>query len=248
MTGYISPRAQVSSRALIAPTACIFGSSVVGDFARIDTNVLIGYPSPSEQMSLAEGLSADRPVRDYFAHLEESVASPTHIGPRCVVRSGSVLYSGVTLEADVDVAHNVHIREDSHLGRGTRVITGAQVMASVRIGAECRIAGTLCNRSSVGDASSMLGHLTHRFRIAVSGYIEDSPSVGDGVLVGREAAVVGGITVGDYAIVAAGAVVLESVPEATIWARNPAVRVGARGEAEVDELRDHVLRARAGGS
>jgi maltose O-acetyltransferase len=46
--------------------------------------------------------------------------------------------------------------------------------------------------------------------------------IGDNVWIGRSAIILPGVTIGDNAVVAAGAVVTKDVPDATLVAGNPA--------------------------
>ncbi len=52
--------------------------------------------------------------------------------------------------------------------------------------------------------------------------------IGRGVFIGSGARIVGSVTVGDNALIAAGAVVLSDVPEGTVMAGNPARKIGRR--------------------
>ncbi|MEV1249093.1 acyltransferase [Nonomuraea sp. NPDC050022] len=168
--------------------------------------------------------------------IDQCVTSPTRIGPYSFIRSGTVIYSGSNLERAVDIAHNVQLREECSIGEKTRILTGTQIMAAAHVGRGCRLAGTVCNRSYIGHGASVLGHLMHRFKAGLPGYIEPSPRVGDGVLIGRESSVIGGVVVGDYAVIGAGAVVTRDIPTATIWAQNPAIQIGIRNSEEVSSL------------
>jgi len=239
--GFVSPRASVAASALISPAARVYGPAVIGDHVVVDANAVVGYPSPREQALLRERLAAGtNPVAAFDEVFDASVEVATTVGAHTFVRSGTVIYSGTQIGKSVDVAHNVHIREDCIVGRATMIVTGAHIMATVEIGRGCRIAGTICNRCQVGDGSSVLGHLMHNYRVAVAGHIEDSPRIGDGVLIGRESAVIGGVHVGDFSIVAAGAVVTQSIPPHTIWGRNPAEQIGARQPDEIDSLTQRI--------
>jgi UDP-2-acetamido-3-amino-2,3-dideoxy-glucuronate N-acetyltransferase len=237
----------VSRRALIAPSARLYGPVIVGDFAFLDAGVTVGYPSPNEQAVLKARMmtSGKAGFAASFDHLLDTcVNAPTYVGAHSILRSGTTIYSGSVLLESVDIAHNAQLRENCRLGRGTRVLTGAQLMAFVNVGHGCRIAGTLCSRSQVGHGTSMLGHLTHRYRMPVSGQNEPSPRMGDGVVVGRESAIVGDVDIGDFAIVGAGAVVTRSVPSGTLWAHNPAIQIGLRSEEEIEQLEQAVAAAK----
>ncbi|MGY1740213.1 hypothetical protein ACI8AI_05650 [Blastococcus sp. SYSU D01050] len=61
-----------------------------------------------------------------------------------------------------------------------------------------------------------------------------APTIGDGVVFGASALVIGDVTVGSHAVVAAGAVVINDVPPGAVVAGNPAV-VKRRSLAEEDD-------------
>ena len=55
--------------------------------------------------------------------------------------------------------------------------------------------------------------------------LEILPVIGDNVLIGANATVLGNITIGNNSIIGAGSVVLKDVPENTIVAGNPARQI-----------------------
>jgi UDP-3-O-[3-hydroxymyristoyl] glucosamine N-acyltransferase len=225
--GYVSERATVNANVIIAPNVQIFGKVFIGKNVIIEPNVIIGHLSPIEQANLKSSLESELFTQDsnYYATIDAFTKSETIIGEGTIIRSGSVIYSGSQINSNVDIAHNCLIRENCQIGRDTQIISGAQVMGSVVIGHGCRIAGTLANRTRVGNGSSMLGHVMHKFKVGVSGQIEIAPEIGKGVIIGRESAIVGDVKVGDFSIVGAGAVIIKSIPERTIWVGNPAKQV-----------------------
>ena len=79
----------------------------------------------------------------------------------------------------------------------------------------------------VGDNVSML----HSVTLGGTGKEEEDrhPKIGDGVLIGAGAKVLGNITVGCCSRIAAGSVVLKDIPEATTVAGVPARVVGKAG-------------------
>lgn len=236
--GFISARSLIAENVLIAPNAHIYGRVIIGLGVILEPNVTIGHPSPQEQTQLRTSIKTSKlpDGQTYDDLLDSFVLSETIIEEGTIIRSGTSVYSGTHIAKNGDIAHNCLIREDCDIGRDTQVITGAQIMASVKIGNGCRIAGTLANRTTVGTGSSMLGHAMHRFKIGVSGHIEFAPKIGKGVVIGRESAIVGGVEIGDYSIVGAGAVITKPVPEKTIWIGNPAKQVGVRHLEEYQEL------------
>jgi serine O-acetyltransferase len=95
----------------------------------------------------------------------------------------------------------------------------------------------------VGDNVSML----HSVTLGGTGKEEEDrhPKIGDGVLIGAGAKVLGNIRVGNCSRVAAGSVVLEEVPACTTVAGVPAKIVGEAGCAQPAMSMDHLLEFRS---
>jgi serine O-acetyltransferase len=91
----------------------------------------------------------------------------------------------------------------------------------------------------VGDDVSMLHAVTLGGTGAQRG--DRHPKIGKGVLLGAGAKVLGNITVGDYAKVASGSVVLKPVPAGCTVAGVPARLVNCPTEAAPARTMDHTL-------
>ncbi|MEM6636080.1 MAG: serine O-acetyltransferase [Pseudomonadota bacterium] len=91
----------------------------------------------------------------------------------------------------------------------------------------------------VGDNVSML----HSVTLGGTGKEDDDrhPKIGDGVLIGAGAKVLGNIRVGSCSRIAAGSVVLEEVPPMKTVAGVPAKIVGEAGCAQPSVLMDQIL-------
>lgn len=93
----------------------------------------------------------------------------------------------------------------------------------------------------VGDNVSML----HSVTLGGTGKEDDDrhPKIGDGVLIGAGAKVLGNITVGHCSRIAAGSVVLEAVPPMKTVAGIPAKIVGESGCSQPSMTMDHLFSA-----
>ncbi|NNU81918.1 serine O-acetyltransferase [Halovulum dunhuangense] len=95
----------------------------------------------------------------------------------------------------------------------------------------------------VGNNVSML----HSVTLGGTGKEDDErhPKIGDGVLIGAGAAVLGNIRVGNCSRIAAGSVVLAEVPPCKTVAGVPARIVGEAGCSEPSQMMDHLLKGEA---
>ena len=93
----------------------------------------------------------------------------------------------------------------------------------------------------VGDNVSML----HSVTLGGTGKEDDDrhPKIGDGVLIGAGAKILGNITVGNCSRVAAGSVVLQDIPACKTVAGVPAKIVGEAGCAEPSKSMDQLISA-----
>ena len=145
----------------------------------------------------------------------------TRVDPVCVgdgVRIGTfcLIEGGVQLAAAVEVDHYCRISYGSRIGTGTHVLYGAQIFDEVSVGENCVIAGELVDRTVVEDWVRFQGETAHLHTDVTGDWddtVEPSPTIRRGSVVGVGAILIGGITIGPRAYVAAGERVTCDVPE-----------------------------------
>ena len=74
----------------------------------------------------------------------------------------------------------------------------------------------------------MYGHTVHKYSVGVGGYTEIAPTIGNCVIVGREAVIVGNVNVEDFCLISSNSVLLESTIQYGLYAGNPAKLVRLR--------------------
>ena len=137
----------------------------------------------------------------------------------------------------VDLAYFVQMRTSEVFG--VDIHPGARIGKGIMIDHAHSI--VIGETAVVGDNVSML----HSVTLGGTGKeTEDRhPKIGNGVLIGAGAAVLGNIRVGDCSRVASGSVVLHEVPPCTTVAGVPAKIVGEAGCPEPSKSMDHLLGA-----
>ncbi len=135
------------------------------------------------------------------------------------------------------------IREKVEIGEGAVIMMGAVINIGAVIGP-----GTMIDMGAVLGGRATVGARCHIGAGAVlAGVVEPASAtpviVEDGVLVGANAVVIEGVHIGKNAVVAAGAVVIEDVPDNAVVAGSPARVIKMKDEktegktALVDALR-----------
>lgn len=146
----------------------------------------------------------------------DRVGRPTTVGARCEIRDFSVVAVEARIGADTVLDCYSWIDVAATLGRRVLITHRAHVEARASIGDDCVIAGLICERSVVGDRCRVFGDLLHRQLDPSRPWDapdsqEPAPTLRDDVFVGREASIIGDVTVGAGTYVCAGAVVTRDV-------------------------------------
>lgn len=214
---YISPYASIGENVLIGSSVNIFGNCIIGDNSIIESNVTIGHPSFLDLNRLEK-----TKFSSLFKYYESACGATTEISNNAVIRSNSVIYSGCKIGEKFDCGHNVVIRENCLFGDYVYLFVNTEFKRDVCVGNSCRIAGTLCDRTKIGNHTSMFGHTVHKYLIGEGGHKEEAPIIGDGVIIGREAVIIGDIEISNYTVIASNSVLTKSTPEFSIFAGVPA--------------------------
>lgn len=158
---------------------------------------------------------ADTTLRRFAIRKNVTVGSRFHVGP------GSVLWAprSLAIGNDVYVGKNVTIQVDGEIGDGVLIANLVGIVG--RTDHDQHDLGVSIRRSKwVGDFPDELSQRT---------------TIGSDVWLGYAAVVLSGVTIGDSAIIAAGAVVTSDMPANSVAAGTPARVIGRRfDEAELD--------------
>lgn len=121
---------------------------------------------------------------------------------------------GISVEHNFhcDLGYNIHVGRNFYAGFNCTILD----MAEVRIGDNCLIA------PNVGIYTT--GHDINPTDRHKKGYAKPI-TIGNNVWIGGHCVIIGGVTIGDNSIIAAGSVVTKEVPANTIFGGNPAKKL-----------------------
>lgn len=153
---------------------------------------------------------------------------PTIIGDNAIIRSHTVIYAGNRIGNDFQTGHHVLVREENEIGNQVSIGTSSVVEHHVKMGNNVRIhTQAFVPEMSILEDGAWIGPnavitnaaypLSANVKNELKGAI-----VRKNAKIGANATLLPGITVGENALVGAGAVVTKDVPPNKVVAGNPA--------------------------
>lgn len=155
-------------------------------------------------------------ANNYFVHPSSviddgaKIGSGTKIWHFCHIQSGAEIGENCSLGQNVNVSHNVRIGNGVKIQNNVSVYEGVELEDYVFCGPSCVFTNDVTPRA--------------RYPKGAAGY--KKTVVKHDASIGANATIVCGHTVGEYALIAAGAVVTKDVPAYALMAGIPAKRIG----------------------
>ena len=156
------------------------------------TTVFAGDASVGHCSKVGLGASSGEPVR---------IGKGVKIGAFCLIEGDVELGDGVEID------HYCRISWGVKIGANSRVLYGAQIYDEAVIGKNCIVSGEIVDRAVIGDNVTFQGEMAHTHADATGFWdetVEPSPKILNGSVVGVRALIIGGISVGPRAYIAAG--------------------------------------------
>jgi len=197
------------------PTRDITSKVILGANCQADEGVVLGYPT-GRKIPQTELI----------------------IGDHAQIRSGSVIYQGSSIGSHLTTGHNVVIREENRIGdhftlwSNAVVDYGCQIGHEVKIHANCYIAQftTIEDKAFLAPGVIVANDLHPGCRHSQD--CMTGPTIKEGAQIGVNATILPFITIGEYAVIGSGTVVVKDVPPRSVVVGNP-----GRVVRSVDDLK-----------
>jgi UDP-2-acetamido-3-amino-2,3-dideoxy-glucuronate N-acetyltransferase len=149
------------------------------------------------------------------------------------VHESSYVDDGAEVGAGTRIWHFSHVMRGAVIGEGCVLGQNVFVAAGARLGRRCRVQNNVSVYDGVvleddvfcGPGAVFTNVRNPRATVSRKGQFR-ATLVGRGATIGANATVVCGVAIGDWAFIAAGAVVTRDVPPHALVAGNPARRIG----------------------
>lgn len=175
--------------------------------------------------------------------LQRGVA-PAHGDARAFVHESSYVDDGAVIGDGTRIWHFSHVLRDARVGHDCNIGQNVMIGAGVVVGDRCKIQNNVSVYENVtledgvfcGPSCVFTNVINPRAEIERKDELRPT-SVGRGASIGANATIVCGNDIGEYAFIAAGAVVTETVPAHALIVGVPGRRVGwvSRAGHKLDE-------------
>jgi acetyltransferase-like isoleucine patch superfamily enzyme len=134
----------------------------------------------------------------------KNIGQGTNIWQNCVILKDAVIGK------NCNINYNVFIENDVLIGDNVTIKPGVQIWDGLRIGSNVFISP---NVTFTNDLTPRSKHHSKKFL---------TTRIMDGASIGANSTIIGGITIGKFAMIGAGSVVTKDIPKYTLWYGNPA--------------------------
>ena len=168
-----------------------------------------------ESVSSQAAMNFEQRAKSYFVHESSYVDEEVEIGAGTQIWHFSHILSGSRIGKNCNIGQNVVIGPDVAIGNGCKIQNNVSVYKGVTL------------EDGVFCGPSMVFTNVYNPRSAIRRMDELRPTLVErGASIGANATIICGITLGRYAFVGTGAVVLKDVPDYALMAGNPAKHKG----------------------
>lgn len=204
--------AQISKKSKIGLNVKIGAGAVINENVEIGDNSFIG-----------SFCIIGEPTLSYYKHPYTHSFKTTSIGKNSIIRSNSIIYEGVTIGNHFQSGHNCIIREDNLIGNHTSFGNYSELPGNSQLGNYVRIHSKvmLSERNIIEDYVWIFPHvvITNVKYSPISEFLVTR--IKEYALIYASAIILPGITIGENAIIGAGALVTKDVPKERLIIGNP---------------------------
>src|ERR1035437_8227121 len=137
-----------------------------------------------------------------------------NIGEGTTIWQYSVVLENAVIGKNCNINFNVFIENDVIIGNNVTVKSGVQLWDGIRIGSNVFIGPTVTFTNDYLPRSKQFPEI---FLTTI---------IKEGASIGANSTVIGGLSIGKYAMIGAGSVVTKNIPDYTLWYGNPATLKG----------------------
>lgn len=140
-----------------------------------------------------------------------SEVQTSNIGKDTTIWQYCIILKGARIGENCNINFNVFIENDVIIGDNVTIKSGVQIWDGLRIG----------NHVFIGPNVTFTNDFLPRSKKYPEKFL--LTNIQDGASIGANSTIIGGVTIGKFAMIGAGSVVTKDIPDYTLWFGNPAL-------------------------
>ena len=235
---YVEDGTKIGDNVRVGAFAQILYGSVIEDDCVIGSHCIIGHFSKFELQKTDFSMTSPK-VAEFV--IKDPV---TRIGEGSIIRSGSTIYKHVVIGRKLRTGHGALIREHVTLGDNCIVGTQAILDGYIKVASKSMIQSQCYVTQSVKIGTGVFiapGCIFLDNKKVVLGQGLNGPKVEDYVRISAGAKILPGVTIGKYALIGAGSVVVKDIPSKAIAYGVPAEVKAFQSDEEIRKYVDSIM-------
>jgi len=151
----------------------------------------------------------------FFAHPSTIIDDGAQIGQKTKIWHFCHVMPNAVIGSNCNIGQNVYIDNNVSIGNGVKIQNNVSVYANVIVEDDCFLGPSMVFTNVINPRAFV--ERKSEFKTTV---------VKKGSSIGANATIVCGITIGQYAFIGAGAVVVKDIPDFALVVGNPAKQIG----------------------
>lgn len=150
-------------------------------------------------------------------------AKDTVIGKNGSIGSYVIIEKGVTIGNNFSIDDRCTVYNNARVGNGLILCYGKNIHANAIVGDDCIIGGHVCERMIIGNRVTFMGEVAHSHYNPKADWNttdEPSPIIGDGSIIGVNALIIGGVSIGSNCYVSAGEILRTNLPDNSVFLKD----------------------------
>lgn len=166
------------------------------------------------------------------------------IGKNPIIREPTIIYPGNNIGDNFQTGHFVTIREDNKIGNNVSIGSHSNIEHHIRIEDNVRIHSncfipeyTIIKENAWIGPNAVLTNAKYPRSRNVKKHLK-GPIIGEFAKIGANSTILPGVNIGKHALIGAGSIVVNDVPDFKIVAGNPGEIIGDIRKYDVYEILD----------
>lgn len=150
------------------------------------------------------------------------------IGKNSIIGRHCIIEGGVSIGDNFVLDDYCAVYSDAKIGNNVKLLYGKKIYGKALVGNDCIIGGNVPERCILGNRVTFMGEVAHSHYNPTLDWDttdEPSPTIGEGSIIGVNAIIVGGISIGKNCYVSTGEIIRTDLEDNMVFIKGKAIHI-----------------------